>query len=239
MTVTKGRASLTFFLGGSQEVIPKTGGSGLFVMFAAIMALAMVACALGFPQVAAAQSSDSDKASPLSRETWLVIFGVLLMALNQAMVFSFVERIGFDRGHGDKVTAVLIALGFINLMPPILAGVLQTRLSARSVTIAGPILQAVLTCLIVFVGTFSSYAFAAAIFIAVMIFTHTFAFGLLAKLDPSGRAAAATAATLMIGAAIGPILGGVLVQQIGYPAMAVTVIIVGVVASSLFARAAK
>ena len=155
------------------------------------------------------------------------------------MVFSFVERIGFDRGYGDKVTVVLIALGFINLLPPILAGVLQNRLTVRSVTIVGPILQAVLTCLIIFVGTFSSYAFATAIFIAVMIFTHTFAFGLLARLDTSGRAVAATAATLMIGAAIGPILGGVLVQQIGYPAMAVAVIVVGVVASSLFARAAK
>lgn len=231
--------SAIFFLGGSQEVIPKTAGTGLFVMFAAIMALATVACALGFPQLAAVQSSGAAQAAPLSRETWFVILGVILMALNQAMVFSFVERIGFDRGYGEKVTAVLIALGFVNLLPPILAGVLQTRLSARSVTIAGPILQAVLTCLIVFVGTFSSYAFAAALFIAVMIFTHTFAFGLLAKLDPSGRAVAATAATLMIGAAIGPILGGVLVQQIGYPAMAVTVIIVGMVASSLFARAAK
>ncbi len=36
--------SAIFFLGGSQEVIPKTGGTGLFVMFAAVMALATVAC---------------------------------------------------------------------------------------------------------------------------------------------------------------------------------------------------
>lgn len=231
--------SAIFFLGGSQEIISKTGGSGLFVMFAAIMALATLACALGFPRLAAAQSGETTAIAPLSRETWLVIFGVILMALNQAMVFSYVERIGFERGYGDKVTAVLIALGFVNLLSPILAGVMQTRLPVRGVTIAGPLLQAVLTCLIIFVGTFLSYAFATTLFIAVMIFTHTFAFGLLAKLDPSGRAAAATAATLMTGAAIGPILGGVLIQQIGYPAVAVTVVIVGLMASTLFARAAK
>jgi hypothetical protein len=47
---------------------------------------------------------------------------------------------------------------------------------------------------------------AASVFAAVMIFTHTFAFGLLARLDLSGRAMAATPAMLMIGAAIGPIL---------------------------------
>ena len=157
------------------------------------MALAAVACAAGFPQLATGKANDSTRVTPLSRETWLVIFGVILMALNQAMVFSFVERIGFDRGYGDKVTAVLIATGFVNLLSPILAGVLQNRLSARIVTIIGPLLQGVLACLIVFVVTFQSYAFATAIYIAVMIFTHTFAFGLLAKLDSSGRAAAATA----------------------------------------------
>jgi predicted MFS family arabinose efflux permease len=227
------------FLGGAQQIIPKTGGTGLFTVFAAVMALATLACAVGFPSSAVAQTSKSAPVAPLSRETWLVIFGVILMALNQAMLFSFVERIGFDRGYGDKVTAVLIATGFVNLLSPILAGLLQHRLSARSVTIAGPMLQAVLACLIVFVVNVPSYAIATAIYIAVMIFTHTFAFGLLAKLDTSGRAAAATAATLMTGAAIGPILGGVLVQQIGYPAIAIAVVLVGLVASTLFARAGK
>ncbi len=231
--------SAIFFLGGSQEVIPKTAGTGLFVMFGAIMALASIACAFGFPQTAALKGAEAEKPQPLSKATWLVIVGVILMALNQALVFSFVERIGADRGYGDKVTVVLIALGFVNLLSPILAGLLQGRLSASSVTVAGPLLQAFLSCLLIFVGTFTSYALATTFFIAVMIFTHTFAFGLLARLDPSGRAVAATAATLMIGAAIGPVLGGVLVQQVGYSALAVVVLVAGVIASTLFARASK
>jgi hypothetical protein len=49
-----------------------------------------------------------------------------------------------------------------------------------------------------------------------MVFTHTFAFGLLARLDASGRAVAATPAMLMTGAAIGPILGGTLIKMSGY-----------------------
>ena len=52
----------------------------------------------------------------------------------------------------------------------------------------------------------------------MMIFTHTFAFGVLSKLDPTARALAGTPAMLMIGAAIGPILGGALVQGFGYGA---------------------
>jgi predicted MFS family arabinose efflux permease len=41
----------------------------------------------------------------------------------------------------------------------------------------------------------------------------------LAKLDPSGRAVSATPAMLMIGSAIGPVLGGTLVKFFGYGAI--------------------
>ena len=54
-----------------------------------------------------------------------------------------------------------------------------------------------------------------------MIFTHTFAFGVLSKLDPTARALAGTPAMLMTGAAVGPILGGLLVQGFGYGSLGV------------------
>jgi hypothetical protein len=50
-----------------------------------------------------------------------------------------------------------------------------------------------------------------------MIFTHTFAFGLLSRLEGTGRALAATPAMLMVGSAVGPLLGGTLVKFFGYP----------------------
>ena len=83
---------------------------------------------------------------------------------------------------------------------------------------AGPIVQALIALAIAFSASFLGYAIPAALFAAVMIFTHTFAFGVLSKLDPTSRALAGTPAMLMIGAAIGPILGGTLVQAFGYPA---------------------
>ena len=69
-----------------------------------------------------------------------------------------------------------------------------------------------------------------------MIFTHTFAFGVLVKLDPSARALAGTPAMLMIGAAIGPILGGTLVQVLGYPSLGVAAVVIAGCAVALFAR---
>ena len=52
-----------------------------------------------------------------------------------------------------------------------------------------------------------------------ILFTHTFAFGLLARLDPSGRAVAGTPAMLMVGAAVAPFIGGTLVKFIGFEAI--------------------
>jgi predicted MFS family arabinose efflux permease len=86
--------------------------------------------------------------------------------------------------------------------------------------------------------TFVPYALAASVFVAVMIFTHTFAFGLLARIDTSGRALAATPAMLMIGAAIGPVLGGTLVQTFGYSSLGVTALILDAVALLCFLKTA-
>ena len=69
-----------------------------------------------------------------------------------------------------------------------------------------------------------------------MIFTHTFAFGLLARLDSSGRALSATPAMLMIGSAIGPFLGGTLATVFGYPSLALAAACLAVIAVSCFSR---
>ena len=54
------------------------------------------------------------------------------MSVVQSMAFSFLERAGADRGFGvEKVTAVLVALGFINLFPTVLAALLEKRLNPK------------------------------------------------------------------------------------------------------------
>lgn len=63
------------------------------------------------------------------------------------------------------------------------------------------------------------FALTASVFVAVMLFTHTFAFGDLARLDVTGRVVAATPAMVIIGSAIGPVLGGTLAKLAGYGAI--------------------
>ena len=228
------------FLGATPQLVAAAGGPMLFRVFGAVMLVAAVVSAFAFP-VPDAESVESQSfrtsGQQLPPSVWFGIAAVSCMSLVQAMVFSFVERAGADRGFGtDMVTGVLIAVGLVNLFPAAIAALLQQRLDARTVLIVGPGVQALLALVIAASTGFAPYAVATALFVVPMLFTHTFAFGLLAKLDVTGRATAATPAMLMIGAAIGPLLGGTLVKAFGYGGLGIAALVVDVIAIALFSR---
>lgn len=231
------------FLGGVPALVARAGGPVLFQVFACVMAVGAVAAALAFPAPDAAPDSAarpgaaSVPPAPLPPAVWSGVLGIAAMGLVQSMTFSFLERVGSDRGYGlQAVMGVLVALGVVNLFPAALAAVLEKRWAARRVLLVGPALQALLVVVIMNSPAFAPYAVAASVFAAVMIFTHTFAFGVLARLDPSGRALAATPAMLMFGAAIGPILGGTLVKAWGYGCLGVAALAIDGLAIYAFAR---
>lgn len=212
------------------------GGAALFAAFAIVMAVAALAALVAFPSPAALPQAER-AATGLTKPVWCGIVGIACMALVQAMTFSFLERVGSDRGFGAAaVGGVLVALSLVNLLPAPLAAVLERRLRARSVLLAGPVLQALLAAVIMNATAFEAYAAAASVFAAVVIFTHTFAFGLLARLEPSGRALAATPAMMMAGAAIGPLLGGTIVKAAGYGSLALAAAALAAIAVFCFTR---
>lgn len=225
------------FLGATPKLVDQLGGEALFVAFGGVMAVAAVSSLIAFPRPEANESVDSERGrqSPLSWSVKFCVVGVTLMSLVQAMTFSFVERMGADRGFSvEAITGVFIALGLFNLVPPALAAVLEKRLAAGWVLMLGPIVQACIALLITLSVQFVPFAAGAILFTAVMIFTHTFAFGTLARLDPTGRATAATPAMLMVGSAIGPLLGGTLVKFFGYTSLGVAAAMLGLIAVGLF-----
>ncbi|MCW5645064.1 MAG: MFS transporter [Rhodoferax sp.] len=225
------------FLGATPPLVAQLGGAALFLTFAGVMAVATLVSLLIFPAPEAAPTGAAAHVGNIPREVWFGIFGIACMGLVQAMTFSFLERVGTDRGFGlPAVTAVLIAGGIVNLFPAALAAVLERRWFARTVLLVGPVLQALLVATIMGSPAFAPYAVAASLFVAVMIFTHTFAFGLLARLDGSGRAMAATPAMMMTGAAIGPILGGTLVKAFGYASLGAAAWLIAAVAIFCFSR---
>ncbi len=226
------------FLGITPNLIAAFGGPMLFRTFATIMAVAAIAAIVAFPTATARSGEDIiEEVSHLRPAVWFGIAGVSCMAFTQAMMFSFLERIGIDRGFGrEAVTGVLITLGFVNLFPAPLAALLEKRVSPHTVLFVGPIVQALIALAISFGSSFPAYAAPAIFFAAVMIFSHTFAFGVLSKLDPTARALAGTPAMLMIGSAVGPILGGTLVQGFGYGSLGVAAVVFAVIAVFLFSK---
>src|SRR5690606_37753900 len=165
------------------------------------------------------------------------IAGIAAMTVVQAMTFSFLEGVGIYRGFTQEaINGVLIALGLVNLLPAALAALLEKRLAARTVVLIGPVVQLAFAATIMLSPAFGPYAFAGSLLAAVMVFTHTFAFGLLARLDTSGRALAGTPAMLMIGSAIGPFLGGTLITLSGYESLAIAAAWLAVTAVLCFSR---
>ena len=228
------------FLGGTPQLIAALGGTALFHTFAGVMAVGAVASALAFPspEPLAVDAQHSVARLPkLPRIVWFGIAGISCMTVVQAMTFSFLEGVGLYRGFAQQaINGVLIALGLVNLLPAALAALLEKRIAARRVVLVGPVVQVAFAATIMLSPAFGPYAFAGALLAAVMIFTHTFAFGLLARLDTSGRALAATPAMLMIGSAIGPFFGGTLITLFGYESLAVAAACLAITAVLCFSR---
>lgn len=227
------------FFGGVPTLIGAIGGHALFLVFAVLMLIAVVATGWAFPvgEVRSAAMRAHHDASKIPKAAWFAIFGVLLLTLNQAMMFSFVERIGVDHKFGqDRVNAVLVVAGFITLLPAIVAAALQTMVSARTVGMLAPMAQAALALTITQAQSYEIFAAAAGFYVFVMIFSHVFLFGLIARLDPSGRAVASTPAMVMTGSAIGPFLGGTLAVVFGYEAIGYAVVAIGLVAAIFLSR---
>jgi len=219
--------------------ISAAGGPGLFMVFSAVMAVAALACLVGFPQVAPGAGSAHQAAAPapLVSAVWFGIVGIAFMSVVQAMAFSFLEPLGRGKGFTtEMITSVLIAVALATLFPAPLAALLEKRFVPKSVLLAGPVLHGLMVVTVLLSTGLVPYAVAACMLPCIMIFTHTFAFGLLARLDPSGRALAATPAMLMVGAALGPIFGGTLIKFFGYGSLGIAAALLSAVALLCFSR---
>lgn len=228
------------FLGGTPGVLAKFGGPTLFIVFAGIMGLAALMALLFFPRPSRQIAEDRYETStvcvqPLSRAVWYSIVGIALLAMTQAMTLSFYERIGMARGFGrELVTLALVTYGVVTLFPAPLAGLLEKRIKATTVISIVPIMQAVFAMIATHTFTYPLFVASGALMAFTILFTHTYAFGLLARLDSTGRAVAGTPAMLMVGAAIGPFLGGTLVKFIGFGAIGYAAIVLVAIELVLF-----
>src|SRR5690606_41984400 len=115
------------------------GGTALVHTFAGVMAVGAVASALAFPSprpLPVDAAPDGAALPALPKVVWFGVAGIASMTLVQAMTFSFLENVGIHRGFTQQaINGVLIAIGFVNLLPAALAALLEKRLAARRVVL--------------------------------------------------------------------------------------------------------
>lgn len=232
------------FLGGTPNIIELFGGQSMFYLMAGVMLLATVACFFFFPKPTCSVDFDNDEQiknlPPLGRPVWFCMIGVALLAMTQAMTLSFYERIGLERGFSrDMVTMALVIYGIVTIFPAPLAALLQNKVSATAIITFGPIFQGIFSLLTTQTQQYAVFALAGPLMAFTILFVHTFAFGLLARLDPTGRAVAGTPAMLMVGAAIAPFISGTLVKFISFEAIGYACCIVVAMQVYLFSQTRK
>jgi predicted MFS family arabinose efflux permease len=197
----------------------------LFYVLSGLLLLGALATAAAFPippaEVAARFGQSSGlSVTPLRAAVILAFAGVSLQSAGQGEIYAFLERIGTWRGFSASDIGHMLAIsGLLNLTSPILAVLLENVVPRlRAICIA----LTVHACIAITVSTatvFPFYAVAGSLLVFMSIFSHTFMFGTIAKLDPSGRTASSTPAMLMLGAAVGPALGGAVADILGFAAI--------------------
>ncbi len=208
------------FFGATPGLMARFGVNGLFAIVAGMFIAAVAAMLFGLPRrVPEKRQLQSDRAGTTAPPVVLALCfaGVVFLQAGQAMTNSFVERIGNYRGFtSSQIEWVLIAASVLVLISPLIAGLLQNKLAPLTVAIGGLLFHGCLCATVSTSTSFVPYAIATSMMVMTVVFVHTFVFGLLAALEPSGRTNAATPSMLMIGTAVGPSVGGFMAQAFGF-----------------------
>lgn len=198
----------------------------IFYVLSGLLILGALAALLAFPSPPAQQAARVERpaagggAVPFRLAVVLAFIGVALLSTGQAGIYSFLERIGTLRGFAPAdIGHMLIISGFLNLLAPIVAAALENVVPRLGAICVALLIHAGIAVTVSNSPAFLPYAAAGSLLVFMTIFSHTFMFGVISKLDPTGRAASSTPAMLTLGAAIGPALGGAVLQFAGFNAV--------------------
>ncbi len=196
-----------------------------FAVLGGLLVLAGIAAIVAFPTApavtiaaaSAARPAAGAGVSPYKLAVVLAFTGVALMSIGQSNIYPFLERIGTSREFSPASIANMLAIsGLLNLLAPIIAAALENIVPRVATICVALLIHAALAITASNSAGFVPYAVAGSLLIFMTLFGHTFMFGLIAKIDPSGRTASSTPAMITLGAMIGPAIGGTVAQFVGF-----------------------
>ena len=147
-----------------------------------------------------------------------ILVAMLIFAMRDMSGWTFVERLGVAAGYTSaQVGQLLSAQAVIGIAGPIIAAFLGSR---RGLTM--PIVFGILAAgapyylMLTVPGSKLAYTIAALFLAGTYFFTQAYLIALAAELDRKGRIVAAAGGFVSGGSAIGPALGGYLIEHFGY-----------------------
>ena len=147
-----------------------------------------------------------------------ILLAMLIFAARDMSGWTFVERIGVASGYTiHQVGQLLSFQAILGLAGPLLASFLGSR-KGLTVPIVAGVIAAGAPYYLMLVAPGSKLAFTiAALFLAsTYFFAQAYLIALAAELDRKGRIVAAAGGFVSGGSAIGPALGGYLIDRFGY-----------------------
>ena len=199
-------AILTYFL--STAIIPAWGFNGIMIVLAASGVLGLVLARTIAPRGVTGTdrhgTPGGNKIVPLAG-----LFGLVVFYLGVGAVWAFLERIAMGSGLtrefvGTVVTGTLIAGGISCLVPVFLADRLGRR---RPIVVSALGLCITIACF-AFNLTEGAFLATALVFNALWTIMAIYAISVVAVKDPTGWYVVAIPASLGLGQAIGPLVGG-------------------------------
>lgn len=212
------------------------GDNYFFILIAIMMLMSSIFAAFFFPKMNLKITDDNKKIS-FNKYTWYCAIGITILSMTQAMVISFYENIGQINGFSEKIIALAMMLYvLISFFSAPVAFILQHKLDVKKVICIGPVFQGIFAVIMTHSANVFLYTIIGGLMTFTILFTHIFAFGLLSKLDATKRAVAATPAMLMFGSAIGPFLGGTIINYFNYQSIGLFSCVLVVIQVFLFSQ---
>lgn len=145
---------------------------------------------------------------------------ILLYFIGMASLWPFLERIGIGKGLSPGIVAfALSASAFGGLAGSLVAGAVADRLSRTTGLLSGLGLLAAAVGGLLFMPGTGAFVLSVSLFAFAWPFQYAFQFGLLASLDRDGRLIALTPAMTGGGLAVGPAIGGLLLENLSLGAV--------------------
>ncbi|MBU2979995.1 MFS transporter [Alteromonas sp. C1M14] len=198
-------------------VVPRYGNAGVFGLIVCVDVLTLLVVLKQFPsfRLTSKHPTSFFKGVTTIPGALQVLFALGLFGVALSGTQTFMERLGFFHGSTLDVMALALACGWcIAVASPFLLLLYCSRartsfwlLSAAYGTIA------LLALALSFAPTAAIFLVAMALFTPVIMFIEPLQFGVLGRLDDSGRLAALGPAAISVGCGAGPLLTSMVVNN--------------------------